>query len=435
MSFHSARKLTLQMLTIGIASNFAWAEPPKGIVLKGSNSLIVSGKESDVTKPPRGIQLVGSKSHIVTAKEFDETEPPSMMEVAGDVETIRERFKSGKVRIEKNVVLDKDGNFVNHGMFTEWNEKGELVQTGTYKNGERDGAWIKIFTSAQSKLFENSASNKFKSPFQTTVDFSNGEMNGIWTITDASDNLVCHISLDKGLRNGRSIWSIPSSNSVCEADYENGVLNGQYIEREAGGKLIKQLDYSSGCVRQVVRETFPNKQPKSEVNVLSSKAKLVSKDSFETLTFASYVPDGEPVRDGQFVHYHSNGTIRTKGMFKLGEVTGNFEVWHANGERECVGTFQNGKQVGKWTWWHDNGMRKSSGQYENDLLQGEMLAWDTNGKRVKATTTDSPAKIAKQDSESLVDSAIKQPEPMPQPAKAALRALPASAVIGDGGRR
>ena len=253
MVVNSARRLTLQLLTLSIASNLAWAEPPRmGISIGVDSAFVVSDNE-----------------------EIIESEPPSIIEVAGETETVRERFKNGKVRIEKNVTLDASGNFVTHGMFTEWNEKGELVQTGTYKNGKREGAWIKICQASQAKLFDSFPYNKFKAPFQSTVEFVDGEMNGVWSITDANDRVVSHISIEKGVRNGRAIWNLPSGMSAYEADYENGVLHGQFVEKDATGKVVKQLDYDKGSVRQLDRETFPNKQPKSEIYVLSGKAKLV----------------------------------------------------------------------------------------------------------------------------------------------------------------
>lgn len=403
MTINSVRRLTLQLLSLSIASNLAWAEPPRMGISIGDVGVTVSEKEAGV---------------VVSESDAIESDPPSLVEVAGEVETVRERFKNGKVRIEKNVTLDADGNFVTHGMFTEWNEKGDLVQTGTYKNGKRDGAWIKICQATQSKLFDSFPYNKFKAPFQSTVEFVDGEMNGVWSITDANDRVVSHISIEKGLRNGRAIWNLPSGMSAYEADYENGVLHGQFVEKDATGKVAKQLDYDKGCVRQLDKETFPNKQPKSEINVLSGKAKLVSKDDYESLNLATYVPDGEPIRDGAFVFYHENGTVRTRGTFKRGEVHGSFEVWHSNGERECVGTFQTGKQVGKWTWWHANGMRKSSGEYANDVLQGEMLAWDEKGKRVTSTNLEPPIELAKS-----------KPEPTERAPRTSGRIRPASVLV------
>jgi antitoxin component YwqK of YwqJK toxin-antitoxin module len=84
--------------------------------------------------------------------------------------------------------------------------------------------------------------------------------------------------------------------------------------------VVKQLDYDKGSVRQLDKETFSNKQSKFEINVLSGKAKLVSKGDYESLTLATCEPDGAPFRDGVFVYYHENGTVRTRGTFKRGEV-------------------------------------------------------------------------------------------------------------------
>jgi len=179
---------------------------------------------------------------LVSQNETIESDSANLTEFFGETESVRERFKNGMIKIEKNVTIDSDGNFVTHGLYTEWNEKGALVQTGNYKNGKLDGAWIKICQASQAKMFDSFPYNKFKAPFQSTVEFVDGEMNGVWSITDANDRVVNNISLEEGLRHGSAVWNLPSGLSVYESEYENGVLNGKFIEKDLTGKVVKQMD-------------------------------------------------------------------------------------------------------------------------------------------------------------------------------------------------
>ncbi len=50
--------------------------------------------------------------------------------------------------------LDANGNFIHHGSFQEWTNKGDLVATGSYQEGLRQGAWIRVCQAKDSKLLK-----------------------------------------------------------------------------------------------------------------------------------------------------------------------------------------------------------------------------------------------------------------------------------------
>ena len=63
--------------------------------------------------------------------------------VAGEVELVRERYLDGKVRIERQVTLNNDGNYVNHGAWKMYSPSGDVVAEGQYNFGERNGMWTR----------------------------------------------------------------------------------------------------------------------------------------------------------------------------------------------------------------------------------------------------------------------------------------------------
>src|SRR3954447_3788861 len=63
--------------------------------------------------------------------------------VAGEVELVRERYADGKVRIERQVTLNGDGNYVNHGAWKMYSSTGDVVAEGQYNFGERNGMWTR----------------------------------------------------------------------------------------------------------------------------------------------------------------------------------------------------------------------------------------------------------------------------------------------------
>ncbi len=64
-----------------------------------------------------------------------------------ETEVIKERYPNGSVKIEREVTQDDDGNYVNHGMFKTFDERGNLTAQGEYRNGKRQGTWIRWYRS------------------------------------------------------------------------------------------------------------------------------------------------------------------------------------------------------------------------------------------------------------------------------------------------
>jgi hypothetical protein len=148
------------------------------------------------------ISLSPSQSDNEESLELVTTSKPKFSNVAPDIETetIHERFKDGKVRVERKVTLDGDQNYVNHGNFTEWSPKGDVVASGSYEMGKRQGAWIKFFQTKDAALFATQPYTRFKAPFQSSVEFKDDKMDGLWAIIDADHRIVSHILLTSGIR-------------------------------------------------------------------------------------------------------------------------------------------------------------------------------------------------------------------------------------------
>src|SRR5215207_7339187 len=47
--------------------------------------------------------------------------------VTGEIELVRERYADGKVRVERQVTLNNDGNYVNHGTWKMYSPSGDVV--------------------------------------------------------------------------------------------------------------------------------------------------------------------------------------------------------------------------------------------------------------------------------------------------------------------
>ncbi|MEQ1827862.1 MAG: hypothetical protein ABL921_18015 [Pirellula sp.] len=320
-----------------------------------------------------------------------------------DHEVVRERHKSGRVKTEREVVLNEDGDFVNDGQFKQWNEKGELVASGTYAKGKREGVWIQIVWAGDAKLLQSLPYNKFKAPFHSVAEFKEDEMNGFWIITDADNREVSQIELSNGIRSGQATWKFPDGKALYEAYYTDGVLNGLYIERDSDGKVVRQQDYLEGRRVDIKRDFYPDKKVKSEIQILTNKPRIATKDDFLSLSLATYAIDDGATPNGPFVQFFANGAVRARGSYVNGELDGKYETWHENGEKECVGAYANGQRVDSWVWRHANGMRRLTGAFKDGVLEGQLAAWNEQGRSVTPpSSVDSEAIPSRMASESGV---------------------------------
>ena len=76
------------------------------------------------------------------ADDFDLQED----ENAEAVETITERYPDGTTKISRQVTQDTDHNYVNHGAWTGWNQRGEKLSQGEFRLGRRHGRWTRLYT-------------------------------------------------------------------------------------------------------------------------------------------------------------------------------------------------------------------------------------------------------------------------------------------------
>ena len=94
---------------------------------------------------PRWLALGAAVLFAGTISDFTRAEPSgSTATLAGDstpMETIRERYPDGDVKIEREVTTDADGDYVNHGAWRMWDRGGKLVAEGRYDLSRRDGQW------------------------------------------------------------------------------------------------------------------------------------------------------------------------------------------------------------------------------------------------------------------------------------------------------
>jgi antitoxin component YwqK of YwqJK toxin-antitoxin module len=305
--------------------------------------------------------------------------------VAGEVELVRERYPDGKVRVERQVTLNNDGNYVNHGQWKMFSPTGDVVAEGQYNFGERNGMWTKWTARKDSNVLNGEPYREFKAPFMSQVTFVNGKMEGDWVVADANDRKISIISFRGGIRNGAATMYLPNGKIMSQTNYENGIPVGDQLEVNKKGELTRAATFENG--RKVVTKTsnFPGTAHKkqSEAVYLAAKTVETAPDDFWAVKMAKYGSEGEDMRHGSTKSWYANGKPEMEGAYEYGKKTGTFTFWHENGQVAATGEYKNDVAEGTWVWWHENGQKSAIGKYNNGALIGEWRWWDEGGKLTK----------------------------------------------------
>lgn len=314
------------------------------------------------------------------------------------VETVTERYPSGNVKIERQVAMDVDLNFVNHGPFKMFDNSGNLVAQGEFVAGQRVGQWLRLHTAQESATFGQAPFSQFAGPFQSVATFRDGQLTGTWVITDSQDRRICEIAFQNGQRHGEFVLYHTDGSKLRQADFANGVIDGFDREFDAKGELVSERQYLAGRRIVVKTEEFVSTTKKSEGTFLYPTMVVGAADSWWTGTFATYgVEEGEPVRHGTFTKWHENGIKRTVGEFVHDKPVGEFVWWYETGQKAMHGVYVDGQQEGRWTWWHENGIKSIVGDYKAGKPVGVWNRWQPSGKLVSSNNVDKEPLVSTED--------------------------------------
>ena len=306
----------------------------------------------------------------------------------GEVEIVRERYADGKLKVERQVTLDAEGNYVNHGAWRLFSPTETIIAEGHYDMGRRVGSWTRWLERNDSPMFTKHPFNRFKPPFVSQTVFNNGVMEGEWLVVDADNRKVLQVSLVDGKRHGMVITFLPNGNSHRQESYERGVPVGDVLEADAkSGELKRVATYIDG--RRLITKTTHHrrgKQKKSEEMFLAAKTVETTPDNFWTVQLAEYGSEGNDLRHGQSKVWYENGQLQVEGVYRQDKRSGPFAYWYANGQISAMGTFTDDQPDNEWVWWHENGQKSAIGNYDNGALVGEWRRWQENGKLAETKT-------------------------------------------------
>jgi len=300
------------------------------------------------------------------------------------VETATERYPNGSIKVEREVILDSEANYVNHGKYTMYGLDGSVLKTGEFREGKQQGKWIQHFSEDKGYIISAEQQRDFAGPFVSEATFVDGKLHGTWTIKDRSGQNIIEWNFSHGDRNGKWTWWHSNGQKWLEATYKNGALNGQLLEWDRDGKLAAQFTYVDGryLAKEVGWYALGHKHFEGEYLRVPTMPQPVYDWWTGTATGPDAAPTGEDQKHGVWTAWYRNGNKKSEGSYDHGVLTGKFTWWYENGQKQAEGEYLAGEESGTWTTWHPNGLRESQIVYLDGKPIGTWMRWDTEGKLV-----------------------------------------------------
>ena len=295
-------------------------------------------------------------------------------------QVVRLRYPNGAVKVERQVALNPDGDYVNHGRYRLLDPKGVAIAEGAFRYGKAEGPWRRWISPAASESFRQAPYAAFQAPFRSSASFREGRLQGTWVLADRAQRKIFEIEFDDGQRQGRAVWYFPQGDVLREAFYADGLPHGPQRIWRSPGAQPKTYQFEHGRRVELKENRYANKQPKSRGAYYHPLLRVESEDSWWQSRLAEFQANGQGYRHGVWRVWHPNGQLQMQGSYEKDKPVGQFSWWHANGQLALQGAYTEGKRDGEWRWWHANGLKRSSGEYFLGAPAGDWAWWNEQGK-------------------------------------------------------
>lgn len=318
-------------------------------------------------------------------------DPEAEIDPDAPLEVVEEKYEDGRVKIRREVTLDLNGNYVNHGTWVMFDRESNEIAGGKFNNNKRDGAWTRKYEFGTVTLLNNPPYSTFEGPFTSSAVFKNGKLHGKWTIVDAEGRTASEWNYADGMLDGEATWSFASGSPYKKINYKNGMLDGAYKEWSEKDDVVADDTYQAGRKLASKQKLYDNGAVMWEGMFLHERSEIATKDDWWNCQPAIYKSVGDPIRHGKLTSWYSTGQKQSEGLFQDNVRAGDFTWWHKNTQKAVQGAFKDDQPHGPWTWWHENGQKSIHGQYEMGKATGEWHYWREDGRLEKRTNHDDEA--------------------------------------------
>ncbi|HEX3871224.1 MAG TPA: hypothetical protein VHV77_12350 [Pirellulales bacterium] len=359
---------------------------PRGLMRWSRSLTVVLGTMGATTAIAADEAVIELTPSVAGLAPVENSTGVALESIVGEV--IEERYPNRVVKIERHVVRDIHGDYVNHGPWIMYDEQGREMGHGNYRNDKPHGPWVRYFVEGEAQMLSGSWGELFTAPFESKATFEDGRLNGPWTIVDAQGHTVAIWNYENGERHGRSVWFFPEGCKWRDANYVHGELDGEFFEWASDSSLVSRDVYHAGYREETRIEWYSPSVPKIEAHYLAANERTRTNDDWwEGIRSTELLnTNSKDQRHGTWTSYYPNGQKAMQGEFRNDRAIGTFIWWHPNGLRAIEGQYVDGKQDGRWSWWYAGGKRFIQGYYDAGSQAGDWTRWTANGELVDSAS-------------------------------------------------
>jgi antitoxin component YwqK of YwqJK toxin-antitoxin module len=294
---------------------------------------------------PQPIQVPsGLKSAPIEATPSQEALPaveaqaPDREDWAG-TELREERYPDGKPKLSRRVRRTEDG-IENHGPFRKWATNGVLLEEGTFRAGEKEGAYV--------VRHENGL-------VKSEIHYLRGREHGRKREWGEYGVLLSDATLVDGVLDGEERTWWPDKNPRTLSTWKLGVLDGP-----------SRVWHGNGIVAEEGQSVAGKREGTWTYRSSEDRLALVENYLLGRLHGVTTEYDAEgrksaerEYRDGRASGVHRefwpSGKPRAETTFVDGKPQGPSARWYEDGVKECEGGLVGGQREGRWSFWKSDG--------------------------------------------------------------------------------
>lgn len=262
-----------------------------------------------------------------------------------------------------------------NGNFKRYNKFGDVVEEGSYRNGNRYGQFFFYPDSASyhreyaTGNYDMPNSTYYKVAFFPYYHIADEGKHGVWEYRKADSSLYSIETYRYGDRHGPTYRYHADGTPRHERHYKNDELAGVQIEWFKNGQMCEQSTYQQGLREGAFQSWYPDGKEKCQLQY-----------------------SGDQIIDGKCTLFYEDGAKFGEGWLEGGTRLGPWTFWHENGALKAQGSYEehvtdvcmsgmarpylHSVQAGEWCYWYPEGQVLAQGVYrgvEKQISRGQIF--------------------------------------------------------------
>ena len=296
--------------------------------------------------------------------------------------------ETGKKTLEYSML-----NGVKNGRYKKWDEKGEKLVEGRFKDGSFTGNW-----SFYHKIDDKTYTGTY---IPDTLDIErNGDFlklydeNTIMEFISKKNNEIDSLSwYENGLKKYERTYKDGKEDRLHTEWYENGQKkeegtykdgkeDGLWTEWYEDGQKKEERTWKDGKEDGLWKRWYENGKKELEENYKNGKEDGLFIYWYENGQKEEETTWKDGKLDGLSTNWYENGQNKFKGTFKDHKLDGLQTIWYENGQKESEVNYKDGKHNGLGTWWLDSGHKEKERNFKDGKLISEKC-WEKDGNEIE----------------------------------------------------